>query len=75
MCQSRAGRAIASEIVRFAAEEFGIPIALLSLVDDNRQWFEARVGFAACATDRGIPFCGHAIVQPDILVRLGGNPQ
>ena len=55
-------------IVRFAAEEFGVPIALLSLVDENRQWFKARVGIDACETQRDISFCGHAIVQPDIFV-------
>ena len=48
-------------IVKFAAEEFGVPIALISLVDENRQWFKAKVGIDICETGRDISFCGHAI--------------
>ena len=56
------------KVARFAAEEFDVPIALLSLVDENRQWFKANVGLDACETGRDISFCAHAILQPDILV-------
>lgn len=56
------------KVVRFAAEEFDMPIALLSLIDENRQWFKANVGLDACETGRDISFCGHAILQPDIFV-------
>ena len=55
-------------VVRFAAEEFEMPIVLVSLVDASRQWFKARVGLDVCETDRGSSFCGHAILQPGILV-------
>ena len=55
-------------VVRFADEEFDIPTVLVSLVDEKRQWFKARVGMAACETDRESSFCGHAIVQPQIMV-------
>lgn len=55
-------------IVQFAAEEFDMPIVLVSLVDRDRQWFKSRVGLQACETARDISFCGHAIAQPDILV-------
>lgn len=55
-------------IVQFAASEFGVPIALLSLVDENRQWFKARVGLDVCETGRDISFCGHAIVQHELFV-------
>ncbi len=55
-------------VVRFAAEEFEMPIVLVSLVDEKRQWFKARVGIDACETDRDVSFCGHAIAQPQILV-------
>ncbi len=48
-------------IARFAAEEFDMPMALISLVDENRQWFKARVGLDVCETPRDISFCGHAI--------------
>ena len=55
-------------VVRFAAEEFEMPIVLVSLVDEKRQWFKARVGIDACETDRESSFCGHAITQPQIMV-------
>ncbi|MHA4866403.1 GAF domain-containing protein [Duganella sp. PWIR1] len=56
------------KVVQFAAQEFDVPIALISLIDENRQWFKARVGLDACETGRDISFCGHAILQSDILV-------
>jgi GAF domain-containing protein len=56
------------KVVQFAAQEFDVPIALISLIDENRQWFKARVGLDACETGRDISFCGHAILQPDIFV-------
>jgi GAF domain-containing protein len=55
-------------IVAFAAEEFEVPIALVSLVDAERQWFKARIGLDACETARGVSFCGHAILRPDLFV-------
>lgn len=55
-------------IVRFAADEFDVPIAMVSLVDRDRQWFKARVGVDACESARETSFCGHAIVQDDVLV-------
>jgi GAF domain-containing protein len=56
------------KVVQFAAQEFDVPIALISLIDENRQWFKARVGLDVCETSRDISFCGHAILQPDIFV-------
>lgn len=55
-------------IVGFAAAEFGVPIALISLVDRNRQWFKARHGLDVCETGRDISFCGHALGLDDLLV-------
>jgi GAF domain-containing protein len=55
-------------VVHFAAEEFDMPVALVSLVDETRQWFKARVGLVACETDRKSSFCGHTILQKEILV-------
>lgn len=54
-------------IVAFAASEFDVPIALVSLVDRERQWFKARIGLEACETSREISFCGHAILQSDLF--------
>jgi GAF domain-containing protein len=54
-------------IVEFAASEFDVPMALLSLVDRDRQWFKARVGLDACETSREISFCGHAITQDQLF--------
>ena len=55
-------------IVEFAASEFDVPISLISLIDRDRQWFKARFGLEACSTPRDISFCGHAILQPEIMV-------
>jgi GAF domain-containing protein len=56
------------KIVGFAAAEFDVPIALLTLVDSDRQWFKANVGLAACETGRDISFCGHAILEQGLMV-------
>lgn len=58
------------EITQFASEICGVPIALISLVDANRQWFKANVGLAgANETPRNISFCTHAI-QEDVLMEV-----
>src|SRR2546422_8559919 len=44
------------------------PIALISLVDEDRQWFKSRVGMDARETSRDIAFCSTAIMQSDIFV-------
>jgi GAF domain-containing protein len=56
------------KIAEFAASEFDVPIALISLIDRERQWFKARVGLPVCETGRDISFCGHAILAPGIMV-------
>src|SRR5215475_5277664 len=56
-------------IVEFAAHEFDVPIALITLLDDDRQWFKAAVGMGAtCQTSRDISFCGHTILKNEIMV-------
>lgn len=53
---------------RLAATVCGTPIALVSLVDQCRQWFKARLGLDATETHRDIAFCTHAILGTDLFV-------
>jgi len=53
---------------RMACNAFRVPIALVSLVDENRQWFKSCQGLSASETSRGISFCGHAILNSSLLV-------
>mgnify|MGYP001086949971 CR=1 FL=1 len=55
------------ELVELAASIFDVPIALISLIDSNRQWFKAKVGLDVCETSREVAFCAHCILKADIL--------
>ena len=55
-------------LTRLAKRLFGVPIALVSLVDADRQWFKSCVGLDATETPRDVSFCGHAILEDDVLV-------
>lgn len=55
------------DICALAAEICGTPVALISLVDDNRQWFKAEIGLGAAQTSLRESICAHAILQDDML--------
>jgi GAF domain-containing protein len=55
-------------VVQFAAEQLDMPIALVSLVDNDRQWFKSRLGIELDETPRAISFCSHAILQTETLL-------
>jgi diguanylate cyclase (GGDEF)-like protein/PAS domain S-box-containing protein len=55
-------------IARLAASICKAPIARVSLVDKDRQWFKSCVGDDTKETAREISFCGHAILEPDLFI-------
>lgn len=55
-------------LTELARELFGVPVALVSLVDENRQWFKAKAGLDVSETGRDVSFCGHAVAANDALV-------
>lgn len=74
--------AMFDSMTRLAALTFQTPIALVSLVDTDRQWFKSCVGLDVRETSRDVAFCDHAIRQPGVMVvldatqdsRFAGNP-
>lgn len=55
-------------ITRMARRLFGVSISLVSLVDEDRQWFKSAQGIDASETSREISFCGHAINQEALFI-------
>ncbi|NBQ65428.1 MAG: GAF domain-containing protein [Verrucomicrobia bacterium] len=69
-------------IVQLTQLLFQVPIAYISLIDKDRQWFKSKVGIEANQTSRDISFCGHAILEDKAMVvadalqdyRFAANP-
>jgi GAF domain-containing protein len=70
------------DLTELAARICEAPIALISLVDEKRQWFKSKVGTPVRETSRDVSFCAHAIQQSGLFVvpdaskddRFSGNP-
>src|SRR6516165_11680361 len=70
------------DLTELAARICEAPIALISLVDEKRQWFKSKVGTDVKETSRDVSFCAHAIRQSDLFVvpdaakdaRFASNP-
>lgn len=71
------------DLTLLASHICNTPMALITLVDEDRQWFKSRVGIEVTETSRAVSFCAHAIKQNDIMIvpdtwqdeRLRDNPQ
>ncbi|WP_267361373.1 MULTISPECIES: GAF domain-containing protein [unclassified Methylobacterium] len=65
------------DIALLASQVCGTPMALVSLVDEDRQWFKAHIGFEACETDLARSVCLYAIAETGLTVipDLAGDPR
>lgn len=79
---SSANDAIMDRVCKLASEMFSVPIAFVSLIGKDDQWFKARVGIEEESTPRDVAFCNHTILSDDLLVvpethedeRFSANP-
>src|SRR3954454_2825903 len=70
------------DLTELAARICEAPIALISLIDEDRQWFKSKVGVTISETSRDISFCAHAIKQTELFIipdatqdlRFANNP-
>ena len=56
------------DLALLASHLCGTPMALITLVDEHRQWFKSRVGVSAAQTSRAVSFCALAIEQQDLFI-------
>lgn len=56
------------DLAMLASQICGAPMALITLVDTDRQWFKSRVGVSVKETSRDVAFCAHAIQQTDLFI-------
>ena len=60
--------AVFDDLAELAAKICESPIALISLIDEDRQWFKSKVGISVQETSRDISFCAHAIKGEDLFI-------
>ncbi|MEH6407404.1 MAG: GAF domain-containing sensor histidine kinase [Leeuwenhoekiella sp.] len=57
-------------ITKLASFICNVPVALITLINEDQQWFKSKVGFDICGTDRDVSFCAHAILNPSEFLEV-----